>query len=130
MTEITKKYIIHLIFSNKKGGGDLSIEVIKVIKDTENAAESIKKDAYLQSKQIIMDANSNATKIVEDAINQVAINRKNVFKVTESESQILYEKIIEEATNNCTIVKEKASRKINEAADIILERIVKSNGNS
>ena len=108
----------------------MSIEVIKVIKDTENAAESIKKDAYLQSKQIIMDANSNATKIVEDAINQVAINRKNVFKVTESESQILYEKIIEEATNNCTIVKEKASRKINEAADIILERIVKSNGNS
>lgn len=108
----------------------MSIEVIKVIKDTESAAESIKKDAYLQSKQIILDANSTATKIVEEAINQGAINRKNAIQLAESESQILYEKIIEEATNNCNIVKEKANRKINEAADIILERIVKSNGNS
>jgi V/A-type H+-transporting ATPase subunit G/H len=108
----------------------LSLEIIKVIREAEDKAESIKKEAVVQAKQIITNANNEALKIIDEAEDRAESNNRDVLKVAESEGQLLYDNIIEEAAKKCDDILKKADEKIDVAASIILERIVNTSGNS
>ncbi|HHZ00476.1 MAG TPA: hypothetical protein PLV23_06415 [Sedimentibacter sp.] len=108
----------------------MSIEVIKVIKEAEEKAEAIKKDAAAQAKLIITNANAQAQEILDEARKTADINRSEVLSKAESEGQLLYEGIINDAAKDCDEILTKASANMDRAASIILERIVKASVNS
>lgn len=108
----------------------MSIEIIKVIKETEEKAELIKKEAVQQSKQIIVDSNAEANQILDEAREFSELKSAEVLKTAESEGQLLYDGIINEASRECEIILKKAEENMDDAASIILERIVKTSGNS
>lgn len=108
----------------------MSIEVIKVIKEAEDKAEAIKKDAAAQSKLIITNANTLAQSILDDAKKSAEQNRTEVLSKAESEGQLLYDGIVNDAAKECDLLCQKANDNMNEAASIILERIVKTSDNS
>lgn len=108
----------------------MSIEIIKVIKEAEEKAELIKKEALQQSKQIIADANAEAIRILDEAREFSESKSTEVLKAAESEGQLLYDGIINDAKNECEGILKKADKNMDDAASIILERIVKASGNS
>lgn len=108
----------------------MSIEIIKVIKETEEKAELIKKEAVQQSKQIIVDANAEAIGILDEAREFSEAKSMEVLKAAESEGQLLYDGIINDASKECENILKKADENMDDAASIILERIVKTSGNS
>ncbi len=108
----------------------MSIEIIKVIKETEEKAELIKKEASQKSKQIIADANTEAIRILDEAREFSESKSAEVLKAAESDAQLLYDGIINDASKECEIILNKADANMDDAASIILERIVKTSGNS
>ena len=108
----------------------MSIEVIKVIKEAEEKAESIKRDAAVQAKLVITNANSQAQSILDEAKKTAESNRADVLTKAESEGQLLYDSIINDAARECEVISNIANDNMNSAASIILERIVKTGGNS
>ena len=108
----------------------MSIEVIKVIKEAEEKAEAIKKDAAVQAKSVITNTNALAQSILEDAKKTAQSHRAEVLSKAESEGQLLYDGIINDAAKECDILCQKANDNMNNAASIILERIVKTSDNS
>ncbi len=122
--------IFHFFKTNVRGGGIVSIEVIKVIKEAEEKAEKIKKEATVQAKLIITNANAEAEGILDEARKVAESNRAEVLSKAESEGQLLYDGIINGAAKECDITLNKANDNMNNAASIILERIVKTSDNS
>ena len=108
----------------------MSIEVIKVIKEAEEKAEAIKRDAAVQAKSVITNTNALAQSILEDAKKTAQSQRTEVLSKAESEGQLLYDGIINDAAKECDILCQKANDNMNNAASIILERIVKTSDNS
>lgn len=115
---------------SEKGGGKVSIEIIKVIKEAEEKAETIKKDAAQQAKQIITNTNAQAQEIIDKAHESAEASSSNVIKEAEAEGQKLYDEIIKKASIECESILQNASSNLDDAATIILERIVKASGNS
>lgn len=113
-----------------RGGGIVSIEIIKVIKEAEEKADIIKKEATQQAKQIITNANVQALKILDEAGENAESKSSEVLKVAESEGQLLYDGIINDAAKECENILKNAEANMDNAASIILERIVKASGNS
>lgn len=108
----------------------MSIEIIKVIKEAEEKAEVIKKEAVQQSKQIIANANAKAINISDEAREFSESKCTEILKAAESEGQLLYDGIINNATKECESILKNADKNMDDAASIILERIVKASGNS
>jgi V/A-type H+-transporting ATPase subunit G/H len=108
----------------------VSIEIIKVIREAEEKAEVIKKEATLQAKQIIANANAQALQIIDEAKETSETANSEVLKIAESEGQLLYDDIIKKAAVECENILRKADNNMDDAASIILERIVKASGNS
>lgn len=108
----------------------MSIEIIKVIKEAEEKAETIKKEAVQQAKQIITDANAEQSQIVDKAREDAEFKSAQVLKVAEDQGQILYDGIISDAAKECENIINNAEKNMDKAASIILERIVKASGNS
>ena len=108
----------------------MSIEIIKVIKEAEEKAETIKKEASQQAKQIITNANVEVSKILDDAREKAEFKSVEVLKVAENQGQLLYDGIISDAAKECENIKKSADQHMDSAASIILERIVKASGNS
>lgn len=108
----------------------MSIEVIKAVGEAEKKAENIKKEASIQAKSIITDANAEAQNILEKAKKTAASNRESVISKAESDGQILYENIINDASKECDEISKLANDNMSNVASIILERIVKTSGNS
>lgn len=108
----------------------MSIEIIKVIKEAEEKAETIKKDAAQQAKQIITNSNAQAQDIIEKAHETAESSSSNILSGAEAEGQKLYDEIINKTTIECESILQNAKNSFNDAATIILERIVKDSGNS
>ena len=108
----------------------MSIEVIKVIKEAEEKAEAIKKDAAAQARLVITNANTQAQDILDEARKTAESHRSEVLSKAESEGQLLYDGIINDAAKECDKILTKANDNMDAAASIILERIVKTSDNS
>lgn len=108
----------------------MSIEVIKVIKEAEEKAEAIKKDAASQARLVITNANAQAQDILDEARKTAEFHRSEVLSKAESEGQLLYDGIINDAAKESDIILTNASTNMDNAALIILERIVKTSDNS
>lgn len=108
----------------------MSIEIIKAIRETEEKAESIKKQAAQQSKQIIADANVQAVGILDEARNFADSESSKLLKAAEEEGQKLYDDIVNNAAKECKNILINADEQMDKAASIILERMMKPSGNS
>jgi V/A-type H+-transporting ATPase subunit G/H len=108
----------------------VSIEILKLIKEAEDKAELIKKEASLQVKQIVANANAETSRILDEATVKAESNKSDVIKGAESEARLVYDKIIKEAEIKCKDILKIAEANMDNAVSIILERIVKTNGNS
>lgn len=120
------------VFENNKlrGGGIVSIEILKLIKEAEDQAELIKKEAAQQVKQIASNANAESSRILDAAKSKAESNSKDVLISAESEAQLIYDRIMKEAASKCDNVSKNSEGNMEKAVSIILERIVRTSGNS
>ena len=108
----------------------MSIEIIKVIKEAEEKAEIVKKEAVQQAKLLITNANAEVLQIIDGAREEAEIKRTEVLKEAETQGQLLYDSIVSDAAKECEDILKNADKHMDDAASIILERIVKASGNS
>lgn len=108
----------------------LSVELIKEIKETEQAAEEMVKTAIQKSKEVLKEAQAKGNLIVQQAINQeIDISRQSIEKA-ETDAKKDSEIKLQKNKQECDSIKENALKKIDDAVNMVMERIVKFNGDS
>lgn len=127
------RIIIFKILANfKRTGGEemSSIELMKVISETEEQADKIRKDGVQSAKQVVNDANRKASFIISDAEEQADAEYRSAIRKAEKEAEEMYNGILDKTSEKCKVILAEADEKIAAGAKVVLERIVKSNVNS
>nr|WP_315020647.1 hypothetical protein [uncultured Aminipila sp.] len=108
----------------------MSLEQIKIIKDTEESADKIRRESVEESKHLLQRANQKAGEIIQAAKNKGELSYKEVISEAETEAQLTYNQIISDAEKQCETILSTAVEKLDEAVSVIVGRIVKTSGNS
>lgn len=108
----------------------MTTDIIKEIKETENAAEERIKAAHQKSKDIIMCAEQEAEHIIKAAEDQAIFESRKKLEYAEKEANLEAESKRKQNDEMCKELKQKAEKKMEEAVNIVMERIVSMNGNS
>ena len=106
------------------------MELIKEIKETEQAAEEKVKTAIQKSKEILKEAQANGNLIVQQAVNQAIDISKQTIENAEADAKKESEIKLQKNKQECDSIKENALKKIDDAVNMVMERIVKFNGDS
>ena len=104
-------------------------EELQTIRQAEERADTIRKDAKTEAARLMKDANTKAGKIADEA----EINAKTRYEAFLAEgqqtAQAEYENAIADAKNLCAKMAAEAGEKQDRIVKFIAERIVKSSGN-
>lgn len=113
-----------------KGGEILALEGIKEIKKAEDYADSIIAKAQAESKEILKNADAQATrekaKIIDDANSEAKKILEDAARNAKEEAAPILEKGKKQTEELLNISQDKISSAVN----LVIERIVKFNGNS
>lgn len=107
----------------------MSIEAIKEIKDTELKVEEKLKTAQLQAKEIILEAEEKAGKMIKDVADKEVIKSKSFIAKIEEEATKESEIKRQQNKLKCEELKIKAESKMDNAVKMVMERIVNLDGN-
>ena len=108
----------------------MSMEVINEIKSIESIAEEKIKTAHQQAKDIILQAEAEAEKIVKQAVNREIAKGNKLVEDAERDANTQLEVKRQLNQKLCEEIREKANVKFDEAVKMVMERIVSINGNS
>ena len=106
------------------------VEELSKIKECEDKAEKIRKDARTRFGKDIEEARTEAEGLIEQAETKAAEIRENAIKLGEKESGRNYDASIEQARKEAARLTEKAKPNMQKAVAFIVERIVKVCGNN
>ena len=112
------------------GADNLSIDAIRSIKEAEEKAEQMIRQASAEARQIIADAEKQSVKLVEQAVEEAEAKARDILAEAEKEAEVEIEQLKKGIMQENLIIKEQASKKIKNAVDIIIGRIVKVHVNS
>lgn len=108
----------------------LSMEVIKEIKSIESIAEEKIKAAQQQGKDLILQAEDQAEKIVKDAVNNEIAKGRQLVESAEKEAVKESELKKQQNQKACDQLRQSAQAKMQQAVKLVMERIVRINGHS
>lgn len=108
----------------------LAIEVLKEIKEAEDAAENLRRQALARSKEIIKNATEEAEKELDNANQTAQTLASQIIKQKEGEAKEKVNSILELSNKDCEAIRNISQEKIDKAANLVIERIVKPDGNS
>lgn len=108
----------------------MSMEVIKEIKNIESIAEEKIKTAQQQGKDIILQAEDQAEKFVNDAVNNEISKGRQLVESAEKEAVKEAELKKQKNQQACDQLRQKAQAKMQQAVKLVMERIVSINGHS
>ncbi len=104
-------------------------EELNLIKDAEEKAEQMKREAKISANNLTGDAKAEVTGIIDAAFAYEKEKCQELITQGQEEAQRRYDAAIEAAQNLCTDMREEAKTREKEAIKFIAERIVKSSVN-
>lgn len=108
----------------------MSMEVIKDIKITEGIAEEKIKAAQQQGKDIILQADEQAEKLVNEAVNNEISKGRLTVEAAEKEAKKEAEIKRQQNQQASEQLRQSAQNKMQQAVKLVMERIVSLNGHS
>ena len=122
-------FIIQCV-NREKGGDILALEAITQIKNVEDEADNIIKDATVKAKQILQQANEDAESQYEKAIVAAKEKCNSIIEKAIAEGQSKAEPILKQGEKDSQDIYNISTEKKMSAVKLVIERIVKVNGNS
>lgn len=113
-----------------KGGGILALDVIRQIREAEEAAEQIKQKSLSEKNEIILQAQKEAEAIIKEAEAKAKEQEEIIINVHEEEGLREAEELIEAVKAECQSAMQVVDSNADKAASFIIERIVNFYGNS
>ncbi len=104
-------------------------EELKLIKEAEEQADRMRKDAKLSARKSIDETNAKADKMVEEAFAREKEKCDALLKDGKEIAERIYDQAIREAHESCEHMDKLAQAKKEEAIKFIAERIVDSSVN-
>ena len=105
-------------------------EELSVIRQTEDAAEKMKKEARSEARMMTEKANTEAGELISWAENQAKDCFEALVKEGQDTAQEEYEQAIAEAERLCGAMAEEAGKNQDRVVKFIAERIVKASVNN
>ena len=107
-----------------------SIELIKVISETEEKADKIKRNGTNDAKKLLNEAKRRAAAMITEAEDEADAEYEVAIHKAEKEALKVYEGIIDKTSEDSRLILSDAEENIPAGVRVVLERIVKSNVNS
>ena len=108
----------------------MSMEVIKEIKATEAIAEEKIKSAQQQGKDVILQAEEQAERLIAEAVNNEISKGRQTVEAAEKEAAKEAEIKKQQNQKTCDELRQSAQAKMQQAVTLVMERIVSLHGNS
>ena len=108
----------------------MTIDVIKDIKEVEQQAEQILKQAHNTVRQKMEETRAESERLISKASADSQKEIDDIIKKAESRAEEEISKIKIQISMECAEIKDAARKKFPEAIDIIAGRVVKFNVNS
>jgi vacuolar-type H+-ATPase subunit H len=102
----------------------MSIEYLKKIRETEEQAEKIRRDALAESKRIVSVAMEEASSLVENAKNDAETSYKKTLLGASDIAAADYDKILNEAKWEHKMLLEASTKNTNKAIEVIVRKVV------
>lgn len=103
----------------------MSIELVKEVMDAETQADTLKKEAAVQAKQIAMDCQKACSALLEKAKAQAKVQRNEALLAADKAADKEREARHAQVAAQCEAIAKVASTKMDCAMDIVIERIVR-----
>ncbi len=103
----------------------MAIEQIKLIRETEEQAELIRKRGNSDARQMVADAEFEAQKLLEEANSEGEDGYKSTLQKANIEAENAYEAIIAKAKQEINHMTAAAEKNVNSAVSIIIGKVVK-----
>lgn len=103
----------------------MSLELVKEIKDAEVKAESLKKEAAAQAKQIALDCQKACSALLEKAQAQAKMQKKEALQEAELAADQEGAARRAQVASQCEAIAKAAAARMDKAVDTVVERIVK-----
>lgn len=103
----------------------MAIEQIKKIKEVEDQAQQIRKKSQTDAKQLVADAEKEASLMVEQARRKADEIYKRILADAEADAQVSYDSILTLAGEECRQISQGADEHMTQAVSIIIGRVVK-----
>lgn len=124
---IKKRYTnFNWIFWPEKGGEQMSVEIIRQIRESEAQSENMKQEAQAKARQILNEARELGTRKQEEIVQEARGQASQIREQAAKEAQARYEEILSQAKAQDQEIEKKALSQMEQAVDIIVGRIVNS----
>ena len=104
-------------------------EELQAIRQAEDTADALRKEAKAEAAKLIKDANTKAGKLADEAETKAKECCEAFLAEGQLAAQAQYEDAIAQAKQLCTQMEAEAGEKQDRIVKFIAERIVKSSGN-
>ena len=104
-------------------------EELQAIRQAEDAADALRKEAKAEAAKLIKDANTKAGKLADEAETKAKECYEAFLAEGQQAAQAQYEDAVTQAKQLCTQMEAEAGEKQDRIVKFIAERIVKSSGN-
>lgn len=104
-------------------------EELQAIRQAEDTADALRKEAKAEAAKLIKDANTKAGKLADEAETKAKECYEAFLAEGQQAAQAQYEGAVAQAKELCTKMEAEAGEKQDRIVKFIAERIVKSSGN-
>ncbi len=104
-------------------------EELQAIRQAEDTADALRKEAKVEAAKLIKDANTKAGKLADEAETKAKECYEAFLAEGQQAAQAQYEDAIAQAKELCAKMEAEAGEKQDRIVKFIAERIVKSSGN-
>lgn len=108
----------------------MSLDAINAIRETEEQAEQIRKDAAQKARDMVQQAAAETDIRNENAIRQAQADGEALLENARRQALEEISRMNDENEKVCRLITSQAEERLNEAAAFILGRVVKTYGHS
>jgi len=108
----------------EKGGGNMSLEVMKQVTEAEQVSQTRKAEALAAAKKTVADAERAGQAGLEEARARAQEQVKAFMQEAEAQAQKQTDRILTETKNACKALQASAEGRMSQAAALIVRRVV------
>ncbi len=102
----------------------MSLELVREVKNAEARAETLKKEAQAQAKQILLDNQKACASLLEKAQKQAGLQKSEALQAAETAAEQEGAIRRSQVLAQCEEIAQAAAARMDRAVDIVVERIV------
>ena len=112
--------------SGGKGGENMSLEAMKQVTETEQAARAWKAEAQAQAKRLVADAERDGKARLAQARAEAEAQARELMRQAEERAAAHSDEVMAQARRACGELRSRAESRLEQAADTIVRRVVKT----